>query len=414
MSAFLPESDSEDELPPGWEERATLQGEVYYANHDQSSTQWQHPRTGRRKTVGENLPFGWERKILEDNKVVYVDLVNKKTTFTDPRLAFAKETVTASTTFRQKFDSGSTALQVAHGRDLTGQVALITGANSGVGWQTARTLALQGCQVVLACRSEAEAGSKLAMLKTERANVQASFLHLDLASLTSVQRAARQFLLFYTKLDFLVLNAGTFPQDYSLTEDGLEMMMQVNFLSHLYLASLLTPALSKATSSRIAVLSSESHRFCPTLLPTSLLFSPGPIDFSAQVQYNKSKLCCLLLAPLLNRHLEKIGVTALAVHPGNLLPSYLHRHSWLYWAAANLLRPWTKSLAQAAASVVMALLGEEFPKGTIYINNCFPTQPENTVSDWKTQDAIWDAALECLEQKMGKDCCSGAEGGHSR
>ena len=101
--------------------------QVYYANHDQSSTQWQHPRTGRRKTVGENLPFGWERKILSDNKVflllpewsltillfevVYVDLVNKKTTFTDPRLAFAKETVTASATFWQKFDSGSTALE---------------------------------------------------------------------------------------------------------------------------------------------------------------------------------------------------------------------------------------------------------------------------------------------------------------
>lgn len=181
----------------------------------------------------------------------------------------------------------------------------------------------------------------------------------------------------------------------------------MNFLSHLYLASLLTPALSKATSARIAVLSSESHRFCPPLQPSSLLFSPGPIGFSAQVQYNKSKLCCLLLAPLLTRHLQKIGVTALAVHPGNLLPSYLHRHSWLYWAAASLLRPWTKSLAQAAASVVMALLGEEFPKGTIYINNCFPTQPEKTVSDCKLQDGLWDAALECLEQKMGKGCCSG-------
>jgi len=407
MSAFLPESDSEDELPPGWEERATLQGEVYYANHDQSSTQWQHPRTGRRKTVGENLPFGWERKILPDNKVVYVDLLNKKTTFTDPRLAFAKETVSASTTFRQKFDSGSTALQVAHGRDLTGQVALITGANSGVGWQTARTLALQGCQVVLACRSEAKAGLKLAMLKTERANAQASFLQLDLASLASVQRAARQFLLIHTKLDLLVLNAGTFPQVYSVTEDGFETMMQVNFLSHFFLASLLVPALSKATSSRIAVLSSESHRFCPPFLPLDpLLFSPGPVGFSAQMQYNKSKLCCLLLAPLLNRRFEKIGATALAVHPGNLLPSYLHRHSWLYWLAANLLRPWTKSLAQAAASVVMALLGEEFPKGTIYINNCFPTQPEKSVNDVEAQEALWEATIECLEQKMGKGWCS--------
>ena len=244
--------------------------------------------------------------------------------------------------------------------------------------------------------------------------------------MTSVQRAARQFLLVHSKLDFLVLNAGTFPQAYSLTEDSLETMMQVfqfhaviqykllykinfkvNFLSHLYLASLLTSALSKATSSRIAILSSESHRFCPPLLPSSLLFSPGPIGFSAQVQYNKSKLCCLLLAPLLTRHFGNIGVTALAVHPGNLLPSYLHRHSWFYWAASSFLRPWTKSLAQAAASVVMALLGEEFPKGTIYINNCFPTQPEKIVSDCKTQDALWDVALECLEQKMGKGCCSG-------
>ena len=164
---------------------------------------------------------------------------------------------------------------------------------------------------------------------------------------------------------------------------------QVNFLSHFFLASLLVPALSKATSSRIAVLSSESHRFCPPFLPLDpLLFSPGPVGFSAQMQYNKSKLCCLLLAPLLNRRFEKIGATALAVHPGNLLPSYLHRHSWLYWLAANLLRPWTKSLAQAAGSVVMALLGEEFPKGTIYINNCFPTQPEKSVNDVKAQETI--------------------------
>ena len=78
MSAFLPESDSEDELPPGWEERATLSGAVYYANHALASTQWTHPRTGKRKTVSENLPFGWDRKILENNKVLYVDLLNKK------------------------------------------------------------------------------------------------------------------------------------------------------------------------------------------------------------------------------------------------------------------------------------------------------------------------------------------------
>ena len=63
-------------------------------------------------------------------------------------------------------------------------------------------------------------------------------------------------------------------------------------------------------------------------------------------------------------------------------------------------------MAQAAASVVMALLGEEFPKGTIYINNCFPTQPEKSANDVEAQEALWEATIECLEQKMGRGCCS--------
>ena len=200
MSAFLPESDSEDELPPGWEERATLQGEVknilstlivgisliyknqlqvYYANHDQSSTQWQHPRTGRRKTVGENLPFGWERRILEDNKVPFmfecslfhyiVRLCMWTLSTRRPHLPILAWLLQRRLSLPlQPLDrnlilealhcrfvrshtwttESNCPCQVAHGRDLTGQVALITGANSGVGWQTARTLALQGCQVL--------------------------------------------------------------------------------------------------------------------------------------------------------------------------------------------------------------------------------------------------------------------------
>ena len=61
MSAFIPEEDSEDELPAGWEERANLSGQVYYANHHTKQTQWRHPRTGRKKRVAGALPFGWER-----------------------------------------------------------------------------------------------------------------------------------------------------------------------------------------------------------------------------------------------------------------------------------------------------------------------------------------------------------------
>jgi len=406
MAAYLPESDSEDELPPGWEERATLQGEVYYASHTTTTTQWEHPRTGRRKEVGESLPFGWERQVLPDRKVVYVDLVNKKTTFTDPRLAFARETVTRGTSFRQKFDASSTALQVAHGRDLTGKVALVTGANSGVGLAVCRALALQGCRVVLACRSESRATAALATLRRERGSVEVEHLTLDLASLGEVRQAARRFLLHHTRLDFLVLNAATFPQHHSTTEDGLEVMMQVNFLSHLYLASLLRRALAAAPAARVAVLASESHRQAELRRPSSLTFNPGPVGFEPQLQYNDSKLCCLMLAPLLARRLAGLGVAALAVHPGNLLPTRLHRHSWLYWALAALARPWTKSCDQAAGSVVQALLAEDLPANTAYINNCFPTQPSATAASPGVQEELWEAAVATLELRMGEGCCT--------
>lgn len=383
-------------------------GEVYYANHEMSSTQWSHPRTGRRKKVSENLPFGWERKILDDNKVVYVDMLNKKTTFTDPRLAFAKETVTSSTNFRQKFDASSTALQVVHGRDLTGHVALVTGANSGVGLETARTLALQGCEVVMACRSKGRAEAAIEKLRKERANVRVSHLPLDLASLASVKTAARQFMLDHKRLDYLVLNAGTFPQNHGTTEDGLEVIMQVNYLSHFYLVSLLHTALCSSLTSRVAILSSECHRFSSLTQPDSLLFSPGPVGFVAQLQYNASKLCCLLLAPLLNKRFHHLGLTAIAVHPGNNLPTRLYRHSWLHYIVAAVCQPWTKSAAQAAGSVMMALCGEELPQSTIYINNCFPTQPSSSACSNKMQEELWTVSIECLEQKLGPGCCSGS------
>jgi len=406
MSAFLPESDSEDELPPGWEERSTLGGEVFYVNHEMSSTQWSHPRTGRRKKVSENLPFGWERKILDDNKVVYVDMLNKKTTFTDPRLAFAKETVTSSTTFRQKFDASSTALQVVHGRDLTGHVALVTGANSGVGFETTRTLALQGCEVIMACRNKQRADAAIEKLRKERPSVRVCYLSLDLAKLSSVRTAARHLIRDYNRLDYLVLNAGTFPQEYSTTEDGLEIMMQVNYLSHFYLVSLLHTALCSSLTSRVVILSSECHRFSNLSVPDSLLFSPGPVGFSPQLQYNASKLCCLLLAPLLNKRFHHLGLTAIAVHPGNILPTRFHRHSWLHYMIAALCQPWTKSAAQAAGSVMLALCGEELPESTIYINNCFPTQPSSAACSDKVQEELWTVSIQCLEQKLGPDCCS--------
>jgi len=400
---YSPESDSEDELPPGWEERATLQGEVYYANHPEGRTQWAHPRTGKRKRVADSLPFGWERRILEDNKVLYIDHTDGRTTFTDPRLAFAKEDNAPSDSFRQRFDGSTGALQVLHGHNLSGKTAVITGANSGIGLATARALALHGCHVVFACRSEERANAAINSLKAERATVQCSFMHLDLESLNSVGQFARRLVIQHPAIDYLVLNAGVFGKSYACTEDGLESTMQVNYISNFYLVKLVLKSLIAVQECRIVVLSSESHRFSPVDLDSLDLktFQPNVSHFSSINQYNTSKLYCLLFARALHLKYAPLGVKCMAVHPGNLVNTNLKKSWWFYWILFSMLRPFTKSPDQAAASVVFALCSPDLEtvQGFTYINNCFPTRPCPRVEQSQFTDKLWQLSADFLQSK---------------
>ena len=294
-------------------------------------------RTGKRKTVSANLPFGWERHVLEDKKVVYVDNINKRTTFTDPRLAFAREMSSKDDWrggggggFRQKHDASSSAGQVVHGLDLTGKIALVTGASGGIGYQTALALASQNCTVVLACRDLLRADKAANKIRSHRPTAQLDCLQLDLASFNSVKRFAAMVRMRYRKLDYLVLNAGVYLTSYNLTEDGFEEMMQVNYLSNFYLTHLLLSLLLVSPAPRVVTLTSESHRFSSlssSSPPSSLHFSPGPGTFTPILQYNDSKLFCLLLSRGLHTQYHHKSLTSLAVHPGNLIPTDLHRHS---------------------------------------------------------------------------------------
>jgi len=409
MAAFLPETDSEDELPGEWEERVTVDGSVYYAHHVTASTQWTHPRTGKKKCVSAELPFGWERVIEQGNKVVYVDNINKRTTFTDPRLAFAKEIAGQKDPngFRQKHDASSSAGHVLHGRDLTGLVALVTGATSGVGLATAHALSMQQCEVILAARDSVKAEAAVAEIKRKRPQASVDWLEADLSSLASVRRLAQMFKMRHQRLDFLVLNAGVYMTRLSLTEDGLEEMMQTNYLSHVLLTNLLLPCLSASKKARVVTLTAESHRFSEISAsspPSELSFSPAASQFTPILQYNDSKLFCHLFSRQLHQNLHRKGVVSVSVHPGNLVPSSLHRHSLATRILSQLLRPWTKSPDMAAASVVLGLTSEEelmTGPGHIYINNCFPTQPSLAGQDDKLGTQLWDMTIDLLSRKLG-------------
>eukprot|EP00074_Homo_sapiens_P099464 XP_016878767.1 WW domain-containing oxidoreductase isoform X4 [Homo sapiens] len=165
--AGLDDTDSEDELPPGWEERTTKDGWVYYANHTEEKTQWEHPKTGKRKRVAGDLPYGWEQETDENGQVFFVDHINKRTTYLDPRLAFTVDDNPTKPTTRQRYDGSTTAMEILQGRDFTGKVVVVTGANSGIGFETAKSFALHGAHVILACRNMARASEAVSRILEE-------------------------------------------------------------------------------------------------------------------------------------------------------------------------------------------------------------------------------------------------------
>ncbi|CAH1270807.1 WWOX [Branchiostoma lanceolatum] len=396
------DTDSEDELPPGWEERVTTDGRVYYANHTEKNTQWVHPSSGKRKRVLGELPYGWEQHTDEEGRIYYVDHVTKITTYTDPRLAFA---VTEDKEWRQRFDGHSTALQVLQGRDLTGRVAMVTGANCGIGFETARSLALHGAHVILACRDLHKGNQAAKVIRAERASVQVEVLQLDLASLRSVKQLADNFRLRELPLHFLILNAGLFGVPWQLTEDGLESIFQVNHLGQFYLTQLLEDILVKSAPARVVMVTSESHRFVELKgLPlTEEWLSPSSDRVWPVEQYNRTKLCNVLFSQELHRRLSRRGVCSNALHPGNMMATNLARNWWFYRLLFLLVRPFTKSLQQGAATSVYCGTARELEGiGGMYFNNCCRCIPSPDGQNERAAVELWEISERMLTARTSK------------
>ncbi|KAJ1519882.1 hypothetical protein ONE63_004122 [Megalurothrips usitatus] len=406
MALILPDSDSEDELPPGWEERATLDGSVYYVNHCTKGTQWTHPRTGKKKIVSGEMPFGWEKCVDEDGKVYYKNNETNRVTYTDPRLAFAIEEKEHPGDFRQRFDGSSTALQVLHGRDLSGKVAIVTGANTGIGFETARSLALHGCTVIFACRDASKAEEAMAQVRSERSNLNCEFIPLDLQSLQSVKDFVTTFQQRFSKLDMLILNAGVFSVPFSLTGDGFESAFQVNHLSQFYLTLLLKPQLLEGKTARVIVVSSENHRFSNLDLNSLSELNLSPKvggGYRGMMTYNNTKLCNVLFAKELAERWYDDSIQVFSLHPGNMISTDIARHWWVYRLAFALVRPFTKSLQQGASTTVYAATAHELSDCTgLYFNNCCRCAPSKSSQDPQMAKLLWDISTDMVKSVMGE------------
>jgi NAD(P)-dependent dehydrogenase (short-subunit alcohol dehydrogenase family) len=196
------------------------------------------------------------------------------------------------------------------------RIAIVTGANSGIGFETAKALAEKDATVILACRNLEKAAQAAHQIRQAVGNVKLEVIQLDLADLNSVREFAKSFQAKYSNLDLLINNAGIMIPPFSKTKDGFELQFGSNHLGHFALTGLLMPAIRATPKARVVNVSSSGHIVPPGVLDFENLNAER--KYSAWTSYMYSKLSNLLFTLELNKHFreEKIDAIATSAHPG--------------------------------------------------------------------------------------------------
>lgn len=241
--------------------------------------------------------------------------------------------------------------------DQSGRVAIVTGANAGLGLETARVLGRKGARVVLACRNAERAAAALERLRRDVPDARIESLPLDLSSLTDVGAFVDRFRSAYDRLDLLVNNAGVMFPPFSRTSDGFELQFGVNYVGHFALTGLLFDSLLASAGSRVVTLSSMAHRGARI----DFASFTGDTGYRRLRAYQQSKLACLMFALELQRRIAQTGsrVVSVAAHPGGTKTD-LQRHSRLVDVGARLI---AMDVAQGALSQLHAATAPEISGG---------------------------------------------------
>ncbi len=194
------------------------------------------------------------------------------------------------------------------------KVAIVTGANGGLGYETALGLAKKDIEVILACRNLQKAEAAKSRIIYEYPKAQIKSIKLDVSSLCDVREFATQFQRQYEQLDLLINNAGIMMSPYKVTEDGFENQLATNYLGHFVLTGLMLPLLAGTPSSRVVTLSSLSYKWA------EIQFDDfhATKGYSRRKAYGQSKRACLIFAYELQRRLAtaRHNTLSVAVHPG--------------------------------------------------------------------------------------------------
>ncbi|XP_061735887.1 dehydrogenase/reductase SDR family member on chromosome X-like isoform X1 [Nerophis ophidion] len=292
-----------------------------------------------------------------------------------------------------------------------GKVAVVTGGDSGIGYEVARHMAKLGAHVIIGSRNEQRGLAAVKRIQAERSEAQVDFRKLDLASLQSVRQFVQSFKERDLPLNILINNAGVMLVPEGRTEDGFEVHFSVNYLGHFLLTWLLLDNLKSsgkpASFSRVVNISSSAHRLGQIRLDDL----NSSQRYSAHGAYCDSKLAQILFSSHLHQELRRgaFPVTSCAVDPG-MVDTALYCHLWtpLRLAQGVVARLLFKTPAEAAATVLYAALSPALEEdcGAGYWANGRRERTAPPASDPRTQRLLWETSHSFMCVSCSRVLCA--------
>ena len=273
-------------------------------------------------------------------------------------------------------------------------LAIITGADGGMGTEITRAVALAGYSVVMACYNAEKAESKRKLLIEETGNADIMMMSIDLSSLASVNAFTCRMLERGDRLDLLMNNAGTMETGLHITEDGLERTVSVNYVGHYLLTRKLLPLMGKG--SRIVNMVSCTYAIGKLDFPDFFIKGKKGSFWRIPV-YSNTKLALTLFTFELSERLKERGVVVNAADPGIVSTDIITMHMWFDPLTDIFFRPFIRTPRQGAATAICLLLDEEAGKRTGTLNvSCRPKVLSEKYTHHRQSQELWERTEEIV------------------
>ncbi|CAH0717763.1 unnamed protein product, partial [Brenthis ino] len=275
---------------------------------------------------------------------------------------------------------------------LDGKVVIVTGGNSGIGLETAKNLAGRGARVIIASRDVKKSEKVVTDIKAATGNTNVEFRQLNLASKDSIKKFAEEFNKDFDRLDILVNNAGIGAIKSATNSDGIDLLMQINYVGPFHLTQLLLDKLKVSKPSRIVVVSSYAHAFAKFSLEDVTRALDGT------VRYCNTKLCGMLWTRELAKRLPE-GVTVNSVHPGLVKTNIFNKFSAFYKRILFLIIDLVyKTPLEGAQTIIHLCVSPKLENSTGgYYVDCEIRKPSILAENDILAEKLWNKTMTLIE-----------------